>query len=75
MAKIRINLSVVNVNASAWNNQGETGYWLGIGFGQKLMNGADVVMCAFQYSGNSAVDQFLCTDNTATGYTLPSIDS
>lgn len=31
--KMRVTLTIQNVDATTWDTQGEMGYWLGIGFG------------------------------------------
>ena len=34
-----------NVDATSWDNQGEMGYWVGVGFGKTVMTGSDIVLC------------------------------
>jgi hypothetical protein len=51
------------------------GYWLGIGFGQSVMSGSDVVICSFKNSGNPTADKFFCSDRKATGHGLPPLDA
>ena len=42
---MRVTLTIANVDASAWDTQGEMGYWIGIGFGQTVMANSDIVLC------------------------------
>jgi hypothetical protein len=39
------------------------------------MAGSDIVLCQLKYTGNSAVDKFLCIDRKASGRGLPAEDS
>jgi hypothetical protein len=73
--KLRMKLIIDNVNATAWDNQGEMGYWVGVGFGKTVMAGSDIVLCQFKNTGNTAVDKFLCQDRNATGRGLPPVDA
>ena len=43
--KMRVSLTIGNVDASSWDLQGEMGYWLGVGFGTTGMTGSDIVLC------------------------------
>ena len=38
------------------------------------MANSDIVLCQFKHTGNSAVDNFLCSDRKATGRSLPPVD-
>ena len=64
-------LTIINVNATAWDSQGEQGYWLSVGFGKTVMIGSDIVLCQLKFTNNTAVDKFLCSDRYATGRSLP----
>ena len=39
------------------------------------MAGSDIVLCQLKYTGNTAVDKFLCSDRKASGRGLPAEDS
>ena len=43
--KMRVALTIGNVDASSWDLQGEMGYWIGVGFGTTAMAGSDIVLC------------------------------
>jgi DOMON domain len=73
--KLRMKLVINNVNATAWDNQGEMGYWLSVGMGKTVMNGSDIVLCSFKNTGNPTVDKFLCTDRYSTGHVIPTEDT
>ena len=76
VAKLSVTLKADNVDASTWDNQGEMGYWMGIGFGQTVMLNSDIVLCLFKYTNNAAVDKFLCQDSNATvKYSQPVLDA
>lgn len=66
LPKIRVSVTISNVDSTDWGTQGNMGYWLGIGFGSKNMVDADVIMCAFRYTGTSSSDQFSCFDFYST---------
>ena len=68
-------LDITGVNATAWDTQGEMGYWLAIGLGKTVMKNSDIILCQFKYTGNTATDKFLCQDRNATGYFLPPLDT
>ena len=73
--KLQVTLDITNVNMTAWDTQGEMGYWVGIGFGKTVMKNSDIILCQYKYTGNSATDKFLCSDRNATGYSLPPLDA
>lgn len=74
LPKIRVSLTIKNVDMTDWGTQGNMGYWLGIGFGSQSMVDADIVMCAFRYTGTSSNDQFSCFDFHATEEGAPYLD-
>ena len=39
------------------------------------MAGSDIVLCQLKYTGNTAVDKFLCSDRKASGRGMPAEDS
>ena len=43
--KIRITLRLKNIDYSTWSSNGQSGVWLGIGFGETGMQNSDIVMC------------------------------
>lgn len=47
---------------------------MGLGFGKQVMNGSDIVQCHMPYTGNSAIDKFVCNDRYASGQSLPPLD-
>ena len=67
-------LDITGVNATAWDTQGEMGYWLAVGFGKTVMKNSDIILCQYKYTGNTVTDKFLCSDRNATGYSLPPLD-
>ena len=38
------------------------------------MAGSDIVLCQLKYTGNTAVDKFLCSDRKASGRGMPAED-
>lgn len=56
LPKIRVSITVKDVDITDWGTQGNMGYWVGMGFGSQVMTDADIVMCAFTYSGAAAND-------------------
>ena len=73
--KLRVNLTRKNIDITQWTTtNGEWGYWLGIGFGTKVMAGADIVLCTFKYT-NQDSDMFSCTDSFANYNSQPTPDT
>lgn len=72
--KIRVKLIKKNVDATSWDAQGQTGYWLAVGFGTNGMVGSDIVMCSFKNTDQST-DKFECSDRKGTGHSLPGKDA
>ena len=48
---------------------------MGIGFGEEIMSGSDVVMCSIRYTGVENDDQFICVDKYASAWQEPPNDS
>ena len=69
-----MNLTIWDIDASAWDTSGNDGYWMGVGFGGKVMAGTDIIICGFTYTNNNQVDKFKCTDNKAIGRYYPPLD-
>jgi hypothetical protein len=56
LPKIRVSVTIKDVDTSDWGTQGNMGYWLGIGLGSQTMAGADIIMCAFSFTGEASND-------------------
>ena len=65
IVNIRFTLRYKGFDISNWSNQGQNGIWLGIGWGQEIMNGSEVAQCQLSYSNNTNNDKFVCNDRYA----------
>ena len=75
LPKIRVILQVSGVDMTNWGDQGDQGYWMGIGFGAQNMTNADIVMCQLFFTGLTSSDQFFCSSYYSTGYGNPTPDA
>eukprot|EP00347_Sterkiella_histriomuscorum_P022666 403337614 len=72
--KIRMTLRLKNVNTRDWVTNNQDGIWMGVGLGETVMSGSDIVMCTFRFSDYSNNDIFQCTDRYASAWQEPPID-
>ena len=75
LPKIRVTLQVSGVDMTNWGDQGDQGYWMGIGFGAQNMTNADIVMCQLFFTGLTSSDQFFCSSYYSAGYGDPTPDA
>ena len=73
--QVRFTLRLNNLNITKWKTQAKDGVWLGVGFGEVVMNKADIVHCQYSFSNNTNVDKFICNDRHASDYVLPPLDT
>ncbi|CDW76148.1 UNKNOWN [Stylonychia lemnae] len=73
-AKLRVTLRIKNLSTKDWIIGNNDGVWLGIGLGNTVMRGTDVVMCTYRFSGYAVSDIFACTDRYASAWNEPVID-
>ena len=59
---VRFFLRLDGVDISNWTNSGQYGIWLGLGFGSSVMLNAPMIQCQLMYTGNPALDKFICND-------------
>ena len=62
---VRFTLRYLNYDITNWGSQGANGIWMGIGFGQQIMDGSDIYQCQLSYTGNPSIDLFVCNDRYA----------
>ena len=60
--KIKITLKIEDVDASSWDDTGQMGYWMAIGFGKSVMLNSDIIICKYKYTNNFFNDGFTCSD-------------
>lgn len=54
-------LSIQDYNISNLNASTGSGFWLGLGYGSKLLEGSDFTVCEYRFT-NQTTDQFNCLD-------------
>ena len=59
---VRFHLRLDGVDISNWTNSGQNGIWLGLGFGSSVMLNTTMIQCQLMYTGNKAIDKFICND-------------
>ena len=45
VTQVRFTLRLRDYNITNWSTQGKQGIWLGLGFGEQVMEGSDIIHC------------------------------